>query len=103
MPLLTSWYSGVCRYFSNTVCQSASESGGIVPMSGCHSTIESPEWVRRVTPPTTTIAATASAQRSSHAATARPAVAGAVPGASAASMTNDLVTTRFCRERRGRA
>ncbi len=75
----------------------------MVPTRGCHSTIESPEWVRRVAPPTTTIAATASAQTRSHTATARPAVAGATAGASETSAANDLVTTRFCRERPGRA
>ena len=32
--------------------------GGIVPTSGCHSTIESPESVSLVTPPTTTMAKT---------------------------------------------
>ena len=100
MPLLTSRYSGVCRYFSNTVCQSASESGGTVPTSGCHSTIESPEWVSRVTPPTTTIAATASAHTRSHVATVRSAAgsAGAAAPASEASAAIDLVTARFCRK-----
>ena len=58
MPLFTCWYSGVAWYLANAACQSASESGGSVPTIGCHSVIESPECVSRVTPPTTTIANT---------------------------------------------
>ena len=49
----------------------ASVSGGTVPTSGCHSTIDSPEWVSRVTPPTTTMANTIAAHNSSQRATAR--------------------------------
>ena len=41
----------------------------MVPTIGCHSTIESPECVRRVMPPTTTIANTSAQHTSSHAAT----------------------------------
>jgi hypothetical protein len=66
-------YSGVSRYLSKSSCQSAGESGGIAPTSGCHSTIDRPEWVSRVTPPTTTMAKTIAAQRKSHAATRRRA------------------------------
>jgi len=29
--------------------------GGTAPEMGCHSTIESPDWVRRVTPPIITM------------------------------------------------
>src|SRR6185295_16240327 len=48
-------YSGVAWYFRKTSSQSVCDSGGRVPTSGFHSTMDSPECVRRVTPPTTTI------------------------------------------------
>ena len=41
-----------------------------MPTIGCHSTIDSPECVSRVTPPTTTIANTSAQQTSSQIATA---------------------------------
>src|SRR5437879_1004869 len=68
---LTRRYSGVCGYFRKASCHAPSSSGGSVPTIGCHSTIDRPEWVRRVTPPTTTIANTSAQQASSQAATAR--------------------------------
>jgi hypothetical protein len=37
----------------NTSSHCAASKGGTVPTSGCHSTIDRPEWVSRVTPPTT--------------------------------------------------
>ena len=43
-----------------------------MPTIGCHSTIDSPECVSRVTPPTTIIANTSAQQTKSHAATGRP-------------------------------
>ena len=42
-----------------------SESGGSVPTIGCHSVIDRPECVSRVTPPTTTIAKTSAQQTNS--------------------------------------
>src|SRR5687768_3598914 len=36
----------------------------MVPTMGCHSTMDSPEWVSRVTPPTTTMANTRAQQTS---------------------------------------
>ena len=71
MSKLTCLNSGVRWYFSNSVCHSASFNGGSVPTSGCHSTIDSPECVRRVTPPTTTMANTRAAHSSSQTATLR--------------------------------
>ena len=68
MPLFTCWYSGVSWYFEMAAPQSASDIGGSVPMIGCHSVIDRPECVRRVTPPTTTIANTKAQQMRSHAA-----------------------------------
>src|SRR5262245_17407265 len=93
---LTSLYSGVARYFSNKACQSLSDSGGTVLTSGCHSAIESLEWVSRVMPPTTTIAPTSTAQARSHEATARPADAGAGPARVADASASFIVGSGFC-------
>src|SRR5215217_9701406 len=69
MPEFSSRYCGICRYFSNSAVQAASESGGIVPVTGCHSVIDNPDRVSRVTPPITTIAKIIAQQHSSHTAT----------------------------------
>ncbi len=69
IPWLTFWYSGVSWYSPKVFIHCASVSGGTAPMIGCHSTIDNPEWVSRVTPPTTTIAYTSAQQASSQAAT----------------------------------
>lgn len=71
MPALTSRYWGMARYFSNASLQSAAFIGGRAPMIGFHSVIDSPEPVRRVMPPTTTMAKTRAAQTNSQMATAR--------------------------------
>src|SRR5215510_9986733 len=71
IPWLTTLYSGVWRYLSNASSQSAWLNGGIAPAIGRHSTIERPERVSRVTPPTTIIVATNAAQTRSQAITAR--------------------------------
>src|SRR5207253_10804167 len=71
MSWLRSRNSGVSLYLSNVSCHCASFSGGSAPTMGCHSTIESPECVSRVTPPTTTMANTSAQQASSHKATGR--------------------------------
>src|SRR5689334_8475264 len=59
-------YCGMVWYFSNSACQAAASSGGMVPVTGFHSTIDNPDSVSRVAPPTTTIRkispATASSQ-----------------------------------------
>ena len=47
-------------YLSNSACQAVSLTGGTTPVTGFHSTIESPDSVSRVAPPTikvTTISA----------------------------------------------
>ena len=99
-PLLTCAYSGVAWYFANASFQSAADSGGKVPTIGCHSVIDKPEWVSRVTPPTTTIANTSAQQRSSHAPTApappsrrRDCAARPVRCSGAAAMSHDLHRT----------
>ena len=45
--------------------------GGSVPTIGCHSVIDNPECVSRVTPPTTTIANTSRQHTASHAISGR--------------------------------
>jgi hypothetical protein len=50
--------SGVALYFSNSLSQSACESGGRIPVIGRHSVMLSPDSVKRVTPPTTMTANT---------------------------------------------
>ena len=67
MPRLTCWYCGICWYLANASSQSACDSGGTMPMIGCHSVMERPEPVRRVAPPTLTIRNTSAATPSSHA------------------------------------
>ncbi len=51
------WNSGNCLYLPNSSSHSAVSNGGRI-LCGFHSTIESPEFVRRVVPPTTTMANT---------------------------------------------
>src|SRR3990172_8321648 len=68
IPKLTCRNSGVSWYLTNASRHCSSLSGGRVPTMGCHSTMESPEWVRRVTPPTTIIRKTVKQQMSSQAA-----------------------------------
>jgi hypothetical protein len=67
MPRLTRRYCGVAWYFANSAFQAASLSGGMVPLTGCHSVIDRPDSVSRVAPPTSTMAkisaATAMSQR----------------------------------------
>src|SRR5262249_44786944 len=46
-------------------------SGGSVPVTGCHSTIDSPDSVRRVAPPTSTMATMRAAIATSHTRIAR--------------------------------
>src|SRR5690349_16619368 len=92
-PRLTSWYPGVAWYWANAACQSAAESGGSVPTIGCHSVIDRPEWVSRVTPPTTIIANTSAQHASSHAATARGRARCAAGETAREAMTDDELAT----------
>src|ERR1700692_730768 len=66
MPRLTCTYCGVAWYFSNSACHAAAESGGTVPAPGSHSTIDRPDSVSRVAPPTSTMTNTKPAMASSH-------------------------------------
>src|SRR5665213_2470766 len=61
----------------------------MAPISGRHSTIESPECVSRVMPPTTTIAKTSAQQARSHAAMARRSVSVEVMETSEAGIVPD--------------
>src|SRR5258708_913057 len=76
MPRLSRSYCGMVLYFANSACQSASPSGGTAPVTGFHSTIESPDSVSRVAPPTSTMANTSEATHHSHTPTARDTSAG---------------------------
>src|SRR5215831_8415703 len=66
IPRLSRSYCGIVLYFANSACQSASPSGGMAPVTGFHSTIESPDSVSRVAPPTSTMANTSAATHHSH-------------------------------------
>src|ERR1700730_1558634 len=66
IPGLTMRNCGMVRYFSNSACHWTLLNGGAIPITGFHSTIESPDRVNRVAPPTITIAKTSPATVSSH-------------------------------------
>src|SRR5262245_25612723 len=71
IPALRSRYCGIALYLSNSACQAAWSSGGSTPVTGFHSTIERPDSVSRVAPPTTTVTTISAATASSHGLTAR--------------------------------
>src|ERR1700733_16003552 len=71
IPALSNLYCEVCWYLPNSAAQSAAESGGTIPVTGCHSVIDKPDHVRRVTPPITTIAKIMAQQTRSQAAIGR--------------------------------
>src|SRR5205809_6394996 len=72
--LIADWrsrYCGMILYLSNSACQAAASNGGKTPVTGFHSTIESPDSVSRVAPPTTRVTAISAATASSHSRRAR--------------------------------
>src|SRR6516162_7267007 len=71
MPGLRSRYCGMALYLSNSARHAAASSGGTTPVTGFHSTIDRPDSVSRVAPPTTTVANIRAATASSHSRTAR--------------------------------
>src|SRR5579871_6489338 len=73
MPRLSCSYCGMVLYLANSACQSASPSGGMTPVTGFHSTIERPDSVSLVAPPTITMANTRAATHHSQRPTARAA------------------------------
>ena len=58
MSGLTCANCGICLYFSNSAAQVAASIGGIAPVTGFHSVMDSPEPVSRVAPPSAIIATT---------------------------------------------
>src|ERR1039457_4217304 len=90
IPWLTFRYSGVSLYLSKVSSHCASLTGGSVPRMGCHSTMDSPEWVSRGTPPTTTIADTGAQHASSPAATPGGARGRAPPAVSIGAGSGDM-------------
>ena len=77
----TFWNCGVSRYLANSASQSDCCSGGSAPTIGCHSVIDSPECVSRVTPPTTIIANTSTQHSASQAISGRCAAGNRFAGA----------------------
>src|SRR5258707_5453629 len=71
IPGCRSLYCGMVLYLSNSACQARASSGGTTPVTGFHSTIDRPDSVSRVAPPTITIANTSAAIASSHSRIAR--------------------------------
>src|SRR5262249_5249145 len=86
MPLLASSYSDEVLYFSNSNTQAPCPTGGRTPVTGRHSTIDSPESVSRVAPPTITMSTSRAAIALSHSRIARRcALAASVVGATCTS------------------
>src|SRR6516164_3620341 len=71
IPALCSRYCGIVLYLSNSACHADASSGGTTPVTGFHSTIDRPDSVSRVAPPTTTVANIRAATASSHSRTVR--------------------------------
>src|SRR5581483_1538346 len=71
MPRLSSRYWGIAWYFVNSFRHSFSDSGGRTPVTGFHSTIDRPDSVNRVAPPTTSVATIIAAETRSHSRTGR--------------------------------
>src|SRR5215475_3411158 len=71
IPALCSRYCGMVLYLSNSARHAVASSGGTTPVTGFHSTIDRPDSVSRVAPPTTTVANIRAATASSHSRTAR--------------------------------
>src|SRR5690242_9114505 len=89
MPRLSSRYCGIVWYFVNSVCHSASESGGSAPATGFHSTIESPDSVSRVAPPTISVSNIIVADKSSHSRTGRKRTPDALIGSCIVLLAED--------------
>lgn len=70
--------SGVALYFSNSTFQSSSLSGGMIPVTGRHSVMLSPDSVSRVTPPTMMTAKTNADEKRSQLPTAGGANTGSL-------------------------
>lgn len=65
IPILTFIYSGYCLYASNSKNQASCEKGGNIPEIGCQLTIDKPDPVNLVAPPTIIITNTKKATQRS--------------------------------------
>src|SRR2546430_1327090 len=88
-------YCGICWYFSNSAAHAAVESGGRMPVTGCHSGIESPDRVNRVMPPITTIAKIMAQQDISQMATGLGLGAAALPHIHRMQLALDIGAPEF--------
>src|SRR6516164_547234 len=93
IPALCSRYCGIVLYLSNSACHADASSGGTTPVTGFHSTIDRPDSVSRVAPPTTTVTNIRAATASSHSRTARRRVS--------ANGARSVMGSFACRARRG--
>src|SRR5215475_8035827 len=80
-------------YLSNSACHADASSGGTTPVTGFHSTIDKPDSVSRVAPPTTTVTNIRAATASNHTRTARRRVS--------ADGARSVMGSFACRGRRG--
>src|SRR5215475_1202647 len=93
IPALCSRYCGMVLYLSNSARHADASSGGTTPVTGFHSTIDRPDSVSRVAPPTTTVTNIRAATASSHSRTARRRVS--------ADGATSVMGSFACRGRRG--
>src|SRR5512138_2360214 len=89
MPRLSSRYCGMAWYLANSACHSACESGGKTPVTGFHSTIESPDSVSRVAPPTINVSNIIAAETNSHSRTGRKRTLDALIGSCIVLLAGD--------------
>src|SRR5262249_7703397 len=73
IPGWRSRYWGIILYLSNSTCHARASSGGTTPVTGFHSTMERPDSVSRLAPPTITVTNIKAATASSQSLTARRA------------------------------
>src|SRR5580700_4104955 len=97
MPALSSRYCGMCWYFSNSAAQAAADSGGRMPITGCHSVIDKPDKVSLVTPPITTMTKIMAQHTSSQTATARRPVAAVIAAGACGVVAVETDTIDPCR------
>src|SRR3984893_8997236 len=97
MPAFIRRYCGMCWYFSTSATQDAAESGGRVPVTGCHSVIDRPDRVSRVMPPITTITKIMPQHTSSQTATARRTVAAMIAAEACCLVAVETDTIDPCR------
>src|SRR6202047_5672983 len=99
MPALIRRYCGMSWYFSNSATQDPADSGGRIPVTGCHSVIDRPDKVSRVMPPITTITKIMPQQQSSQRAMGRRLGTAAVSARGLGSAIAVGSDKRFCQIR----